>query len=127
MSELPEWKQALIAQMPAWLVELLAAVKIPLDAVIAAPVQAHSVQPYRVRLVAAGDTYEAHWSPLRGLVKVHPIFGDWLILLRPCARCGQGEFRSAPLHDAGELGLALRTFAPVHLVCPDAPTRRLDD
>jgi hypothetical protein len=51
---------------------------------------------------------------------------DQLVLLRPCALCGSGQFASAPLTDQAEIGYALSDWQPHHPQCqPDDPVNWL--
>src|SRR5262245_45495696 len=46
-----------------------------------------------------------------------------VVLLRPCAHCGTGEFASDPLTTKGDLGHALGVWRPLHHGCEaDDPT-----
>ena len=40
-----------------------------------------------------------------------------VVLLRPCANCGTGEFASDPLTTKGDLGHALGVWRPLHHGC----------
>lgn len=42
-----------------------------------------------------------------------------LMLVRPCASCGQGEFESAPLQELADLGQALEAWEPRCTHCPE--------
>jgi hypothetical protein len=42
---------------------------------------------------------------------------DVVVLLRPCAHCGTGEFASAPLACQEDLGHALGVWRPLHHAC----------
>lgn len=43
--------------------------------------------------------------------------GDHLVLLRPCAHCGCGEFASPRLQSPADLGFALSDWQPRHAEC----------
>jgi hypothetical protein len=43
--------------------------------------------------------------------------GGALVLLRPCAHCGTGQFASAPIEDCADLGGALADWTPLHEEC----------
>ncbi|HKP54346.1 MAG TPA: hypothetical protein VJ183_17045 [Chloroflexia bacterium] len=43
-----------------------------------------------------------------------------LVLVRPCAYCGTGEFSSIPLTDLADLGYALTVWEPLHADCQEA-------
>lgn len=43
--------------------------------------------------------------------------GNSLSLVRPCAYCGTGEFKSAPIADLADLGHALAIWQPMHEEC----------
>lgn len=40
-----------------------------------------------------------------------------MVLMRPCAHCGTGEFLSAPIEDRADLGGALAGWLPLHEEC----------
>lgn len=40
-----------------------------------------------------------------------------LMLLRPCAYCGTGQFESIPLQSEADLGFALAIWRPLHELC----------
>jgi hypothetical protein len=42
---------------------------------------------------------------------------DELVLLRPCAECGVGQFESLPLRGPADLGYALSVWRPTHDGC----------
>jgi hypothetical protein len=42
-----------------------------------------------------------------------------VVLLRPCAHCGTGEFASDPLITRGDLGHALGVWRPLHHGCEE--------
>lgn len=42
-----------------------------------------------------------------------------LVLLRPCAYCGTGQFESPEIHRPGNLGYAVSHWTPVHEGCGD--------
>ena len=46
--------------------------------------------------------------------------GERLALIRPCAYCGTGEFRSIPLTDLADLAYALAVWEPLHPDCREA-------
>lgn len=50
-----------------------------------------------------------------------------LVLLRPCALCGTGQFASPPLTSQADVGYALSVWQPRHPECqPDDPANWLD-
>lgn len=48
------------------------------------------------------------------------LVGDSLILIRSCAYCGTGEFRSIPLKDLADIGYALAIWEPRHRDCQES-------
>jgi hypothetical protein len=50
---------------------------------------------------------------------------DTLTVVRPCAYCGTGQFKSPSIRDAADLGYALSVWQPLHSDCtPDETTSR---
>jgi hypothetical protein len=76
---------------------------------------------------------DAIWVDLDGRMALATVDGvrfrwerDQLVILRPCALCGSGQFASAPLTDRAEIGYALSDWQPRHAQCqPDDPVNWL--
>ena len=51
---------------------------------------------------------------------VFRLTGGSLVLLRPCAHCGTGQFASPPVERLADLGYALAEWQPLHDECRQA-------